>query len=126
MPIRVSAGAIGEAGVVIIGGVKDGDLVVRSASQVQPNAEVSVGTGDVIAMHGFEMKVAWRHLLTGHGQTELTVGAVAVGVLLVVFPLLADQWPAGRPDRGRRRRDPARNSRGSPSRGEAAMADRRG
>ena len=36
-------------------------------------------------MHGFELKVAWRHLLTGHGQTELTVGAVAVGVLLVVF-----------------------------------------
>jgi lipoprotein-releasing system permease protein len=33
----------------------------------------------------FELKVAWRHLLTSHGQTELTVGAVAVGVLLVVF-----------------------------------------
>ena len=36
-------------------------------------------------MRAFELKVAWRHLLTGHGQTELTVGAVAVGVLLVVF-----------------------------------------
>lgn len=36
-------------------------------------------------MHKFELKVAWRHLLTSHGQTELTVGAVAVGVLLVVF-----------------------------------------
>jgi len=33
----------------------------------------------------FELKVAWRHLLASHGQTELTVGAVAVGVLLVVF-----------------------------------------
>jgi lipoprotein-releasing system permease protein len=33
----------------------------------------------------FEIKVAWRHLVTGHGQTELTVGAIAVGVLLVVF-----------------------------------------
>lgn len=36
-------------------------------------------------MRGFEIKVAWRHLLMSHGQTELTVGAVAVGVLLVVF-----------------------------------------
>ncbi|MCE5314450.1 MAG: FtsX-like permease family protein [Armatimonadota bacterium] len=36
-------------------------------------------------MKKFELKVAWRHLLTSHGQTELTVGAVAVGVLLVVF-----------------------------------------
>ncbi|MCL5105294.1 MAG: ABC transporter permease [Armatimonadetes bacterium] len=36
-------------------------------------------------MRNFELRVAWRHLLTGHGQTELTVGAVAVGVLLVVF-----------------------------------------
>ena len=36
-------------------------------------------------MLGFELKVAWRHLLTSHGQTELTVGAVSVGVLLVVF-----------------------------------------
>lgn len=36
-------------------------------------------------MSKFEFKVAWRHLLTSHGQTELTVGAVAVGVLLVVF-----------------------------------------
>jgi len=36
-------------------------------------------------VYAFELKVAWRHLLTGHGQTELTVGAVAVGVLLVVF-----------------------------------------
>jgi len=35
--------------------------------------------------HRFEVRVAARHLLTGHGQTELTVGAVAVGVLLVVF-----------------------------------------
>ncbi len=34
---------------------------------------------------GFELKVAWRHLLMTHGQTELSVGAVAVGVLLVVF-----------------------------------------
>lgn len=33
----------------------------------------------------FELRVAWRHLLSGHGQTELTVGAVAVGVVLVVF-----------------------------------------
>lgn len=33
----------------------------------------------------FELKVAWRHLLSSHGQTELTVGAVAVGVMLVVF-----------------------------------------
>lgn len=33
----------------------------------------------------FELKVAWRHLVTSHGQTHLTVGAVAVGVLLVVF-----------------------------------------
>lgn len=33
----------------------------------------------------FELKVAWRHLVTGHGQTELTVGAIAVGVMLVVF-----------------------------------------
>jgi len=33
----------------------------------------------------FELKIAWRHLWTSHGQTELTVGAVAVGVLLVVF-----------------------------------------
>lgn len=33
----------------------------------------------------FELKVAWRHLVTSHGQTELTVGAVAVGVILVVF-----------------------------------------
>jgi lipoprotein-releasing system permease protein len=33
----------------------------------------------------FELKVAWRHLISGHGQTELTVGAIAVGVLLVVF-----------------------------------------
>lgn len=33
----------------------------------------------------FELKVALRHLLTSHGQTELTVGAVAVGVVLVVF-----------------------------------------
>ena len=33
----------------------------------------------------FELKVAWRHLFTSHGQTELTVGAVAVGVMLVVF-----------------------------------------
>lgn len=36
-------------------------------------------------MRKFELKVAWRHLLSSHGQTELTVGAVAVGVLLVVF-----------------------------------------
>ncbi|MCE5197901.1 MAG: ABC transporter permease [Armatimonadota bacterium] len=36
-------------------------------------------------MSKFEFKVAWRHLLTSHGQTELTMGAVAVGVLLVVF-----------------------------------------
>ncbi len=36
-------------------------------------------------MRGFEIKVAWRHLVMSHGQTELTVGAVAVGVLLVVF-----------------------------------------
>lgn len=36
-------------------------------------------------MRGFELKVAWRHLLMSHGQTELTVGAVAIGVLLVVF-----------------------------------------
>lgn len=36
-------------------------------------------------MRSFEFKVAWRHLLMSHGQTELTVGAVAVGVLLVVF-----------------------------------------
>lgn len=36
-------------------------------------------------MRGFEIKVAWRHLIISHGQTELTVGAVAVGVLLVVF-----------------------------------------
>lgn len=36
-------------------------------------------------MRGFELKVAWRHLIRSHGQTELTVGAVAVGVLLVVF-----------------------------------------
>ncbi len=36
-------------------------------------------------MRRFELKVAWRHLLTSHGQTELTVGAVAVGVILVVF-----------------------------------------
>jgi len=33
----------------------------------------------------FELKVATRHLVASHGQTELTVGAVAVGVLLVVF-----------------------------------------
>lgn len=37
------------------------------------------------SMRRFELKVAWRHLVTSHGQTELTVGAVAVGVLLVVF-----------------------------------------
>lgn len=36
-------------------------------------------------MRRFELKVAWRHLIISHGQTELTVGAVAVGVLLVVF-----------------------------------------
>lgn len=36
-------------------------------------------------MRGFELRVAWRHLIMSHGQTELTVGAVAVGVLLVVF-----------------------------------------
>ena len=36
-------------------------------------------------MTGFELRIAWRHLLTSHGQTELTVGAVSVGVLLVVF-----------------------------------------
>lgn len=36
-------------------------------------------------MRNFEFRVALRHLLTGHGQTELTVGAVAVGVMLVVF-----------------------------------------
>jgi len=36
-------------------------------------------------MRRFELRVAWRHLLMSHGQTELTVGAVAVGVLLVVF-----------------------------------------
>lgn len=36
-------------------------------------------------MRGFELKIAWRHLIKSHGQTELTVGAVAVGVLLVVF-----------------------------------------
>jgi lipoprotein-releasing system permease protein len=36
-------------------------------------------------MRRFELKVAWRHLIMSHGQTELTVGAVAVGVLLVVF-----------------------------------------
>jgi len=36
-------------------------------------------------VHKFELKVAIRHLLTSHGQTELTVGAVAVGVILVVF-----------------------------------------
>jgi lipoprotein-releasing system permease protein len=36
-------------------------------------------------VRSFELKVAFRHLLTGHGQTELTVGAVAVGVVLVVF-----------------------------------------
>jgi len=36
-------------------------------------------------MRGFELRIAWRHLLASHGQTELTVGAVAVGVLLVVF-----------------------------------------
>lgn len=36
-------------------------------------------------MRNFELRVAIRHLFTGHGQTELTVGAVAVGVLLVVF-----------------------------------------
>lgn len=36
-------------------------------------------------MRRFELKVAWRHLLMSHGQTELTVGAIAVGVLLVVF-----------------------------------------
>lgn len=36
-------------------------------------------------MGKFELKVAWRHLFSSHGQTELTVGAVAVGVLLVVF-----------------------------------------
>lgn len=36
-------------------------------------------------MRKFELKVAVRHLLMSHGQTELTVGAVAVGVVLVVF-----------------------------------------
>ena len=36
-------------------------------------------------MRGFELKIAWRHLIKSQGQTELTVGAVAVGVLLVVF-----------------------------------------
>lgn len=36
-------------------------------------------------MRSLELKVARRHLLMSHGQTELTVGAVAVGVLLVVF-----------------------------------------
>lgn len=36
-------------------------------------------------MPRFELKVAVRHLFSSHGQTELTVGAIAVGVLLVVF-----------------------------------------
>ena len=46
VPIRVGAGAMGETGVVITGGVKDGDLVVRSASQVRPNSRVRVDMGD--------------------------------------------------------------------------------
>jgi lipoprotein-releasing system permease protein len=33
----------------------------------------------------FELKIAWQHLLSGHGQTELNIGAIAVGVVLVVF-----------------------------------------
>lgn len=47
VPTRVSAGAIGEAGVVITGGVKDGDLVARSASQVRPNGRVRVDAVDL-------------------------------------------------------------------------------
>src|SRR5262245_45456568 len=33
----------------------------------------------------FEAKLALRHLLTGGGQTLLTVGAVAAGVIVIVF-----------------------------------------
>src|SRR5262245_66419846 len=33
----------------------------------------------------FEAKLAVRHLLTGGGQTLLTVGAVAAGVIVIIF-----------------------------------------
>jgi len=33
----------------------------------------------------FELKIAWRHLVTGGTQTWLTIGAVALGAFLIVF-----------------------------------------
>src|ERR1700678_1766651 len=33
----------------------------------------------------FEAQLAVRHLVTGGGQTVLTVGAVAVGVIVIIF-----------------------------------------
>ena len=33
----------------------------------------------------FEVKLALRHLMTGGGQTLLTVGAVAAGVIVIIF-----------------------------------------
>ena len=33
----------------------------------------------------FEVKLAVRHLLTGGGQTLLTIGAVAAGVIVIIF-----------------------------------------
>lgn len=36
-------------------------------------------------MWRFERSVAWRHFITGGGQTVLTVAAVAVAVLLIIF-----------------------------------------
>jgi len=33
----------------------------------------------------FEAQLAVRHLVTGGGQTLLTVGAVAAGVIVIIF-----------------------------------------
>lgn len=40
VPVRVTAGAVGSAGVVVTGNLKDGELVVRNADNVTANSDV--------------------------------------------------------------------------------------
>jgi hypothetical protein len=72
----------------------------------------------------FEAKLALRHLLTGGGQTLLTVGAVAAGVIVIVFLTALVFGLRARLTRTLTEIDPARHGEGEGSRAGATLAAR--